>query len=162
MILFFPFKKKWYTTSGRVWSELAVICVSVTKCELKFWLREMHWQLWVTLFIGLRSTELLWNLVNSYPCSVEDMLDGISTGFYLQKKPQGLDILRNSLVVFAQHCKHSLHFREVALWSVMCFLRVFASSFNLPFDVWSSDYCACPLLRIDLYGLDLYSVLIHR
>lgn len=55
--------------------------------------------------------------------------------FLLRKKPQGLDILRNSLVVFAQHCKHSLHFREVALWSVMCFLRVFASSFNWPFDV---------------------------
>lgn len=44
----------------------------------------------VMLFIGIRSTELLWkliNLVNSFPCSEEDVLDGIS-GFYLQKKSQ--------------------------------------------------------------------------
>lgn len=42
----------------------------------------------VMLFIGVRSTELLWksiNLVNSYPCVEEDVLDGISTGFYLQR-----------------------------------------------------------------------------
>lgn len=40
------------------------------------------------LFIGVRITELLWkliSLVNSYPCSEKDMLDGISTGFYLKK-----------------------------------------------------------------------------
>lgn len=45
----------------------------------------------VMLFIGIRSTELLWNLinlVNSYPCSEEDVLDGISTGFYLKKESQ--------------------------------------------------------------------------
>lgn len=43
----------------------------------------------VMLFRGARSTELLWkliNLVSSYPCCEEDVLDGISTGFYLKKK----------------------------------------------------------------------------
>lgn len=42
----------------------------------------------VMLFIGVRSTQLLWrliNLVNSYPCSEEDVLDEISTFFYLRK-----------------------------------------------------------------------------
>lgn len=45
------------------------------------------------LFLGVRSTELLWkliNLVNCYPCSEEDVLDGMSTGFYLKKKPKAL------------------------------------------------------------------------
>lgn len=77
-------------------------------------------------------------------------------------KTKSSDILRNFLVVFAQHCNHSLHFREVDLWSVMGFLRAFTSSFNLPFDVWNSDYYACYLLKIDLYGLVLCSVLIHK
>lgn len=43
----------------------------------------------VMLFIGARGTELLWkliNLVSSYPCREEDVLDGISTGFYLKPK----------------------------------------------------------------------------
>lgn len=46
----------------------------------------------VVLFIGARSTELLWkliNLVSSYPCREEDVLDGISTGFYF-RKPKAL------------------------------------------------------------------------
>lgn len=46
----------------------------------------------VMLFIGARSTELLWkliNLVSSYPCCEEDVLDGISTGFYF-RKPKAL------------------------------------------------------------------------
>lgn len=48
----------------------------------------------VMLFIGVRNTELLWkliNLVNSYPCSEEDVLGGISTGF-TYKKTKSLDI----------------------------------------------------------------------
>lgn len=91
----------------------------------------------VMLFIGVRITELLWkliSLVNSYPCSEKDMLDGISTGFYLNKN-KSHDILRNFLVVLAQSCNHSLHLKEVDLWSVMGFLRAFTSRFNLPFDV---------------------------
>lgn len=93
----------------------------------------------VMLFIGVRITELLWkliSLVNSYPCSEKDMLDGIYS-FLLKKKKQNKshDILRNFLVVLAQSCNHSLHLKEVDLWSVTGFLRAFTFSFNLPFDV---------------------------
>lgn len=80
----------------------------------------------VVPFIGVKSTELLGkliNLVNSYPCSEEDVLDGISKGFYLNKS---LGILRDFLVVLAQHCSHSLHLR-VHLWSAVGFLKAFTS-----------------------------------
>lgn len=127
MILFLPSVKKWIITACDMFSsELAVICVKCYKIRIKT-LVEGDALTSVMLLIGVRTTELLWklfNLVNSYPCSEKDMLDGISTGFYLQKV-QSSDILRNFLVVLGQFCNHSLHLREVDLCSVMCFLRVF-------------------------------------
>lgn len=47
----------------------------------------------VMLFTGVRTTELFWKLirlVNSYPCSEKDMLDGISAGFYLEKNQKAV------------------------------------------------------------------------
>lgn len=68
----------------------------------------------VMLFIVARSTELLWkliNCVNSYPCSEKELVDGIYTAFYLRENQKPWHFL----VVLAQSCSPSLHFREVDL-----------------------------------------------
>lgn len=74
----------------------------------------------VMLFIGVRTTELLWKLINSVnsnSCSEKGMLYGICMDFYFSK--ESLDILRNFLVVLAQSY-NSLHFGEVD--PVVCYL----------------------------------------
>jgi len=80
------------------------------------------------------------------------VLDGIYTGFYLKKKnksktpqmqKQTVDVLRNFLVILAWSHDHSLHLKEVNLWSLMGCVTVFAFDFYLPCGVLNHNDVFC-------------------